>query len=152
MRVLGLRFSTKKIWVAFVEGTADSPELINTKTLTIPKGFEGPDALGWLYLELTDLTKAFKPDCIVLKGTEPMAKKSQSTVTRIDNEAIALLVSKHLGICCPGRKVNSTLAKAVAGKGKAKYLKDLEIKSIPNFQDFSDEHREAILAALSELS
>lgn len=152
MPVLGLRFSTKKVWVAIVDGAADSPKLIETKIMAIPNGFEGPEALGWLHLELTDLVKEIKPNCIVLKGTEPMAKKSSSIVARIDNEAIALLVSKQLGINCPGRKVNSTLAKAIAGKGKAKYLKELEIDGIPNFQDFSNEQQEAILAALSELN
>lgn len=151
MSILGLRIGTSQISLALVSGSQSDWHLDDLSLWRFPKGFEHPLALRWLHSELTDYLQKRPPGVIVIKGVEPLATKSGGITIRTDFEAVAMLVAAQLNIPCRGRRVKASIAKALTGKGKPRYLKTFEPTNDPGFAGRPADAQEAILAALSEL-
>jgi hypothetical protein len=151
MSVLGIRFTTTAFSVALLDGTRDSPTPVDIHTTRLPKAFGHPQLLEWIDKDLTDYLKKYTPDVVVVKGAEPMAARSGAFVARCDFEAIAILAATRCGVPCKGRTVKATLAKILAGKGKARYLATVTPPGMPDFAERSTEEQDAIIAAWAAL-
>lgn len=151
MKTLGLRCSAKQYSFVVLDGTRENPMLSATATNPTPTGYSHSQALGWFLQEVHDLCKKHSIEVIILKGTEPMATRDASFVERVAFEAMAFLVGNDLGLEDTERKINVTIAKALHGKGKARYLKTMDTSSLIGFADLKEKEKEAALAAWSSL-
>ena len=147
---VGLRCSNLDYTIALMDGTKTNPTLLSTKTFSFPKNYGPAQRLKWLYRELRDLTVRNSISCIAIKGAEPLVRKTTAFVTRVEHEAIAFLVAADAGVRYVVRKTNSTIAKDLGLKGKAKYLStSLDTTPIPQFVSLASKDQEAVLVAWS---
>lgn len=148
--VVGLRCSNKDYAFALMKGTKDSPILVNSGIVKFPNGFSRSSELKWFYQELEELSKQENVDMWAIKGAEAMAQKGKLYTARVENEAIAFLISADKGNDNTIRKVKPTIAKDLGCKGKAKYLKtDIDITIVKNYSKSPEKINEAILVAWS---
>ena len=135
-----------------MDGDKKSPEVLLSKRIAFPKNFSEGERLYWFHQELISIITDNKPDVIILKGPEPLVKRSKSLDSRLHNEAIVFLVAAANGILSVTKKVSSTIAKDLGLKGKGKYLKTkLDTSPIADFESYSTKQQEAILAAWSSM-
>jgi len=151
MTVLGLRCGSKEYTYAILNGSRKTPQLTDTGSARVPKGYAKPQALRWMAQEIEDLCKRHSIDAICMKRTEGLAARAAAFVSRVELEAMVYLVGYNMGINPVDKKVKSTLAKDLGGKGKAKYLATLDTSCFPDFSRSSVKLQEAILAGWSEL-
>ena len=150
--ILGVRCSNTDYSFALLKGKKGTPQVVNTKTASFPKGYTRPDILRWLYQEIDDYFSKHKGiSHLVVKGAEPMAQKGGSYSDRVECEAILFLAAANHGLTA-GRKVKPTIAKDLGLTGRAKALdEDLDTSVISNFNSCSTKEQEAVLAAWSDL-
>lgn len=150
--ILGVRCSNADYLFALLKGKKSSPQIVDIKSTSFPKGYTRANTLRWLYQEIEDyLSNSKGIHHIVVKGAEPMAQKGSAYGERVEGEAILLLAAANNGITAT-RKVKPTIAKDLGLVGRAKALEvDLDTTAIPNFSTYSTKEQEAVLAAWSDL-
>jgi hypothetical protein len=148
--ILGIRCSNKDYSFAVVHGTKDTPKLVASDTIPLPKGFSKPHSLKWLYQEAEALLDKHDISKIVVKRFEG---RTRGTIfeNRVENETAFMLAGANRGMKAIFKKVKSTIAKDLGQKGRAKYLANLSTESIPEFGHLQDKVQEAVMAARSEL-
>lgn len=152
MKALGLRCSNSDYVYAIVEGSKKSPKVLNTGRENFPKGFTGAKALRWFKQEMDDLLTKHSIAMIAIKCTEPMARKGNSYICRVENEAIIQLAAADSGIKLVQKKCNCTIAKDLGLRGVAKSLvTDLDYSVLPEFESMDSKLKEAVLVAWSSL-
>jgi hypothetical protein len=152
MKVLSVRCSNNDYCFAVLSGTKLSPQVEETGHVSFPKGFSDAEAFRWLFQEIGSLTKKYQPDRVVVKGAEPAARSNKELHTRIGNEAIVFLAAILAGATSVLKKINSTIAKDLGLKGKAKYLKSqLDTSPLADFEQHSSKEQEALIAGWSGL-
>ena len=150
MCILGVRCSSSDFSYVVIRGPRSLPEIIASATIAFPKGFSRSQELKWLAQELESLVGRHKPRAIGLKGTEGQASRGAPFVRRVENEAIAFLVAAENGITHVVRRVNSSIAKGLGLKGKARYLTThLDTSAIAEYTSYPDKVRDALLVAWS---
>lgn len=151
--VLGVRCSASDYSFVVLGGTRQGPVVLEKGLVGYPKEYSWGEALNWQYQEFDALIMKHSVIAVVVKGTEPMARKDKSYTARVEREAIVALVAARLGVQNVKRKVKATLAKDLGMKGRAKYLSSdkLDTSLLPGFDDESDKSQEAFLAAWSEM-
>jgi hypothetical protein len=150
--ILGIRCSNTDYSFALLKGKKGSPQVVNIKTASFPKGYTRPNLLRWLYQEIDDYFSKHKGiSHRVVKGAEPMAQKGGSYTERVECEAMLFLAAANSGLTA-SRKVKPTIAKDLGLAGRAKALdEDLDTSPITAFQSYSTKEQEAVLAAWSNL-
>ncbi len=152
MKVLGVRCSNTDCTFCLLSGTKDSPVVERSHNAKFPKGFSRGEELKWFSQELQEIFKKNEINAVALKGAEPMVKRSNNLVSRIQNEAIVYLVSTQCGVTDVDTKVKASIAKQLGLKGKGKYLETkLDTSVIKDFESFSSKEQEAILVGWSSL-
>lgn len=152
MPTLGLRCGPADYSYVILKGTQQKPELVARNEVACPAGYKRPATLNWFYQEMEDLVRKHGIRQLVIKTTEPMARKgAKTTEYRIELETVALLVAERIGVTFAVKKVKATIAKDFGMKGKAKYLTTMDTDPLPEFGDWSEKVQEAALAAWSEL-
>ena len=150
MKVLAIRCSNNDYTYCVMSGTKDSPNVDVNDRVAFPRGFSTPEALRWFHHEIQGLLNSHSPDRVVIKGAEPMVKRSNTLESRMHNEAIIFLCCSQTGCEMVEKKVKATIAKDLGLKGRAKYLASkLDTSVIPNFDERSVKEQEAILAGWS---
>lgn len=149
---LGLRFSNSDYSFSVMEGFKNSPGVIECGSIGYPKGFSRAQTLKWLVHEIESIFERHKEiSIIVLKRFEGMAK-GNSYEERVEGEATAFIAAANTGIKAVYKKKGATIAKDLGLKGKAKLLKaELDTSVIPEFENYSEKVRDAVLAGWSEL-
>jgi Holliday junction resolvasome RuvABC endonuclease subunit len=150
--VLGIRCSNRDYTFAVMTGTKKSPQLVDSQTLSYPKGFSKPESLNWLLKEIEELISKYGVEKIVMNKFE--ARRYGNTYEdRVEHEAMIYLAAFNQGIKSPSKKVKSSIAKDLGLKGRAHYLKtSLDTSLIKGFNDQSPKSQDAILAGWSGLS
>lgn len=120
MKLLGFRCSSNDYTYALLERGSVKPKVIETKTIPFPKGYSRPRELKWLYLEIVILCKQTGAKGILIKKAEPSASKGKPFSTRIENEAMILLVAGMLNIKFVCNKVKVTILKDLGHEGRSK--------------------------------
>ena len=152
MKVLGVRCSNTDCTFCLLSGSKDSPAVDMSQNIKLPKDFNKAEALNWFSQELETIFKKNKIYAVALKGPEPMVRRSNNLVSRVQNEAIVYLVAARFGIIDVETKVKASIAKQLGLKGKGKYLDTkLDTSVIEGFDNFSVKEREAILVGWSAL-
>ncbi len=150
MIVFGIRCSNSDYTCCILEGNADSPQMNALHHIDFPKDYGEAEALRWFYQEMQGLFKEYAIDAVGIKRAETNVKRSNELERRIQNEAIVSLAAAEKGCMSVCRKVKATIARDMGLKGKAKYLETkLDTSPIPEFHNYSQKEREAILAAWS---
>ncbi len=151
MSVLGIRCSNKDYAFAVLNGTKKSPQLIDSETITYPKGFSKQQSLKWLLQEIEDLIIKYKAEKIVMNKSEARIR-GNTYEDRVEHEAMVYIAASNQGITSISKKVKSSIAKDLGLKGRASSLDtSLNISLIKDFKNYSDKSRDAILAAWSKL-
>ena len=115
MTALGLRCGSKEYMYAILNGSRKTPQLTDTGSAQVPRGYAKPQALRWMAQEVEDLCKRHSFNAICMKGTEGLAARGAAFVSRVELEAIVCLVGYNMGINPVDKKVKSTLAKDLGG-------------------------------------
>jgi hypothetical protein len=150
MKALGVRCSNSDYTYCVISGDADSPDIECVKRVAFPKDFTEAETLKWLHQEATAILGDASFDAVGIKRAETNVKRSNSLEVRIQAEAIFCLAASQLGCDVIDQKVNSTIAKDLGLKGKAKYLDTkLDTSVIPDFDDYPEKHQDAIRVAWS---
>ncbi len=146
---LGIRFSTRALAFAVLDGPKTSPGVIDCQKVQYPTHFAHVPLLDWVYMEIETICQKHNVSTVVIKKYEGQTK-GNSYEERVHCEGVALLAA-HRCSKIPGFvKAKSTLAKDV--KGKAKYLKTkLPTNLVPNFSKYSEMEQEAIICSWSTL-
>ena len=148
MKYLGIRLSNSDFSFAILDGSRNSPKVLRSETLLLPKNYCIADKLDWLLKELECLIKTNNIKGVVIKRTETMVKRSNNLELRIKLETMAYLAAKNCGIKNVAEKVKSTIAKDLGLKGKSKYLSTkLDTTIIKDFHKKTAKIQEAILVA-----
>jgi len=152
MILLGLRCSNSDFSYAVLEGSKKRPVLREKNVVLFPKNYSRLDSLRWFFLEIDGLIKRVKPEGILIKKSEILARKSKSRDERVGNETIVLLVAALNNIKYVDCRVKSTIAKNLGYKGKGHYLKTaFDNSSLEDYANEGEKIREAILVAWSGL-
>ena len=153
MAFLGVRCSNSDFTYAILTGEPDCPKIIDKKNILFPKNYLKHQSLKWFLQEIEDILKNnITLKVISIKGTEPLAQKGKSFISRTEYEAIIYLAAANNGIKHIFKKVKSTIAKDLGLKGKVKYLSTkLDYSVFPNFESENDKMQEAILVAWSSM-
>ncbi|OGX18437.1 MAG: hypothetical protein A3K83_03285 [Omnitrophica WOR_2 bacterium RBG_13_44_8b] len=152
MKVLGMRCGNDNYVYALVEGSKKIPKILEKGREIFPKGFTRARALRWFQQEIDELLSKHIVAVVAIKCTEPMARKGNPFVCRVENEAIIQLVAAIKGIKLVSKKTNRTIAKDLGLKGVAKALvTDLDCSVIPEFETMDSKLKEAVLVAWSSL-
>lgn len=150
MKVCGIRCSNSDFAFAILDGDKHHPAVIHSCRLAFPANFKEGEKVHWFYHELNSLIQQHSPDSVVIKGPEPLVKRSNSIDSRLHNEGIVFLAAAANGIIDTCKKTNATIAKDLGVKGRTKYLKTkLDTSAIADFESYGDKLQEAILAAWS---
>lgn len=150
MKILAVRCSNTDFAHAVIEGTQDSPTIIESTVTGYPKGYEEQSLFHWFHQEILGLLNNHRPDAVAVKAAETMVKRSASLETRIRVEGIALMSAAEVGCVSSHRKVKSTIAKDLGMKGKGKYLEtQLDTSPIADFDSYNTKQQEAILIGWS---
>ena len=153
MRTLGVRCSNSDYTFCILSGDGRSPDVECVERVAFPKDYTDAEVLKWLNQEVRAILADHTFDAVGLKRAETNVKRSNSLEVRIQAEAIVALAASEIGCSVIDRKVNSTIAKDLGLKGKAKYLQTkLDTSVIPDFDDYSEKERDAILVAWSFLN
>ena len=148
--IFGLRCSNKDFAYAILDGSKSNPILIDSGLIGFPRNFTRPSEIRWFYQELEEFCNKHPISFWAIKGAEPMAKRDNSFTLRVENEAMVFLIAANKGSDNVIRKVNSSIAKELCHKGKAKYLKtDIDLNDIKNYSKSSQKINEAIIVAWS---
>lgn len=148
MKYLGVRLSNSDFSFVVLEGSRNSPKVLKSETLLLPKNYSIADRLDWLLKELEGLIKTNNIKGIVIKRTETMVKRSNNLELRIKLEAMVYLAAKICGIKNVTEKVKPTIAKDLGLKGKSRYLSTkLDTTIIKDFHKKTPKIQDAILAA-----
>jgi len=152
-KVLGVRCSNTDFAFAVLSGTKQHPQIEDKRCITFPKGRGRPQQLNWLFLEVQDLFRRHNISAVMVKGAEPLVRKSQSLTERIEAEAIVFLVTANANFDIKvARTIRKTIAKSLLGKGEPKLLdSQLDTSHFPDFNKENDKIQEAVLAAWSSL-
>lgn len=152
MKILGLRCSNNDYTYAVVEGDKEVPKILHNGHEAFPEGFTRARALKWFLQEMDDLLSKHSVSVVAIKCTEPMARKGNPFICRVENEAIIQLASAGKGIKLIPKKTNRTIAKDFGLKGVSKSLTtDLDCSVIQDFQMMDLKLKEAVLVAWSSL-
>jgi hypothetical protein len=149
-KILGLRFTNKGFAFAVVQGTKAEPALLEASIIGCPKAFKACEIAKWISQELDELFEKHKPTYIAIKAFEGRSK-GLAHEERIRLEGIAHLSASKLGFKDVARKRNSTIAKDLGMKGRARYLKSFDTSAIDNFGDLAPQQQDAVLVAWSDL-
>ena len=148
--IFGLRCSNKDFAYAILDGSKSDPILIDSGIIGFPRNFIRPSEIQWFYQELEEFNNKYSISFWAIKGAEPMAKRDSTFTLRVENEAMVFLLAANKGNDNVVRKVNSSIAKELCHKGKAKYLKtDIDFYVIENYSKSPQKINEAILVAWS---
>lgn len=150
MNVLGLRCSNRDYTFVVIDGTRESPNVIETETISYPRSYSKPLALKWFLQEIENLIGKHNVLKIVIKASESR-RCSKAYEERVEHEAIAILAAANCGLKAVFKKVKSTIAKDMGLKGRAHYLSKIDTTVIHNFDSYNEKTREAVLAAWSEI-
>ena len=151
MNVLGIRCSNTDYAYVILTGNRAAPEIVEKSLIALPKGYSRSESLKWFYQEIDGILGRVAINTITIKGAEALAARDQSFVSRVENEAMIFLAASNRGLENISRKVKVTIAKDLGGKGKAKYLAQLDTSVFPNYAQETDKIKEAILAAWSSI-
>ena len=150
MKVLSIRCSNNDYTFCVISGMKESPAIEATGHVAFPAGFSDSEALKWLHQEMEELLRSHTPEKVVIKGTEPMVKRSNALEARIRNEAIISLAACQAGCAHIQKKVKATIAKDLGLKGRGKYLDtELDTSPVSGFECHTTKEQEAILAGWS---
>ncbi len=150
MKILAVRCSSSDFAHATIEGSQQSPTVIESAVIGFPKGYGEHALFHWFHQEIKGLIDNHGPDGVAVKAAEPMVKRSGTLETRIRVEGIALMSAAEAGCTTACRKVKSTIAKDLGMKGKGKYLETkLDTSPIANFDSYNTKQQEAILVGWS---
>lgn len=153
MKILGIRCSSKDFSFAVLNGKQESTNLIDTGTISFPKGYSDSDNLKWFHQEVGGIITKHKIGGIGVKGVEPMAMKGKIYGARMEKEGMIFLQASQNGIKYVKRKVKATIAKDIGLKGKGKYLETkADFSSISEYDKLSKNIQEAIQIAVSMLN
>jgi Holliday junction resolvasome RuvABC endonuclease subunit len=153
MSILGIRCSSKDFSFSIVKGKQDSVTLVDSGTITFPKGYSESDTLKWLSQEIEGIIKKHQVHGIGIKGVEPMGMKGKSYGARMEKEGIIFLQASLCGIKYIKRKVKSTIAKDLGMKGKGKYLETkADFSGISGYDSANKNTQESIQVAVSMLN
>ncbi len=151
MNVLGIRCSNTDYTYAVMSGTKQTPQVVVCSTITYPQGYSKVQSLSWLLQEIEDLIKKHSISLVSMKRFEGRTK-GNAYEDRVEHEAMVYLAGANCGLRGVFKKVNSTIAKNLGLKGRARYLaKSLNTSSIPSYCDYSEREKDAIHAGWSEL-
>ena len=151
MSILGLRCSNKDYTYAVLAGSRAQPKILATGRVPFPQGFKTQKCLLWFLREIEDLLKTSDIAMIVMKEFEGR-RYSNSLVARVEHEAMVYIAAAKREITAVFKKRKCTIAKDLGLKGRARYLSTkLDTSPIPDFHNYSDKTRDAVLAAWSEL-
>lgn len=149
--ILGLRCSASDYAYAVMQGARSKPALVSSGLELFPKGFSRLQCVHWLLQELETILNTNTCSAIVIKGFEG-PKRDSSFVARVEHESAAYIAAHNVGIKLVTRKVNSTIAKELGLKGRARYLSSrLDTSVIAGYDEIPKKTQEAILAAWSGL-
>ena len=152
MIVIGFRVSLELIIYSVLEGTKEKPIVRSIKQVKLPKGYKRIDMMKWLYNEMVSVIKTENPELIAIKDTEVPARHGNKYIERVENETIIILAGIASNIKNYYKKIRSSIAKDLVGKGKGKYLETkLDISKILDFSKYNQNQQEAILVAWSIL-
>ncbi len=150
MRILAVRCSNTDFAYAVIEGSKQSPIVIDSNLTGFPKGYDEPALFHWFHQEIMGLIGKHHPAGVAVKAAESMVKRSGSLETRIRVEGIALMSAAEAGCDTARRKIKSTIAKDLGMKGKGKYLETkLDTSPIADFDSYNAKKQEAILVGWS---
>jgi len=150
MKILAVRCSNTDFAYALIEGSKQSPTIVECDLTVYPKGYEEHSLFHWFHQEIIGLLGRYSPDTLAVKAAETMVKRSGSLETRIRIEGIALMSAAEVGCTSAHRKVKSTIAKDLGMKGKGKYLETkLDTSPIINFDSYNTKQQESILVGWS---
>ncbi len=150
--ILGLRCSNTDYYYVLLSGTKTLPILDCHASIQYPGGLKKPVSLKWMADEIRDLLRKVEIEKVVIKASEPMARKTTSLVERAEYEAAVLIACADSGLKAVFKKVKNTIAKDLGLKGKGKYLQSFDTTAMKGFDLLSEKGREAALAAWTELS
>lgn len=150
MKILGIRCSNKDFTYCVLSGTKSNPREYLSDTLAFPKGYALPLSLKWLVQEIDGIIVEHSIKAITLKGFEGRSR-GKTYEERVMHEAAIIIAGANRGIKLIIKKVNSTIAKDLGQKGRAKYLANLDFTLIPKFDGASDKLKDALTVAWSEL-
>lgn len=136
-----------------MNGKQESASLVESGTITFPKGYTEAETQKWLSQEIEGIIKKHNVYGIGIKGVEPMAMKGRSYGERMEKEGIFFLQAALCGVKYIKRKVKSTIAKDLGMKGKGKYLETkADFTKIVGYEKANKNTQESIQVALSMLN
>jgi len=151
MNVLGIRCSNKNYTFAVLTGSKAKPNVLRSETVPYPAGFPKPQSLKWILQEICTLLEKHNVRKIAMKKFEGRFR-GKPYEERIEYEAMIYIAAANCGVKAVCKKANSTIAKDLGLKGRGRYLStSLDTSSISGYSGFSDNAKDAILAAWSEL-
>lgn len=145
---LGIRCSNTDFAYAILSGTRLSPKVVSAKCTTFPKSYNESATICWLRLEIKDIIGKSPISKACLKKSEATRNTNSLQLRLLCEGAIISAIRESMDIPI-SRKVQTTLAKDLGAKGKAKYLKGLDYSVFSDWDNYSDKVRESILAAWS---
>ena len=151
MKILGIRCSNKDVTYCVLSGTQTRPKEFACDTVAFPKGYSLPQSLKWLVQEIDGIIEEHGVKAIALKRFEGRTR-GKTYEERVMHEAAIVIAGANRGIKHVTKKVNSTIAKDLGQKGRAKYLANLDLTLIPSFRGASDKLKDALTVAWSELN
>jgi hypothetical protein len=148
--VLGVRCSNKDFTYAVMDGERTGPCIVEVRTVLLPKGYAPSQALYWLYQEVTDLLVRQAVTAVVIKRFEGRSR-GNAYEERVEREAAVMLAAGAKGMKAVFKKGNSTLAKDLGQKGRARYLANLDTSGLPQFGTLTEKQQDAVHAGWSGL-
>jgi len=151
MCILGIRCSNNDFTYAVITGSQKSPNVKHCASVAVPKNFSRPRTLHWMVQEIEELIKKHNVRKVVMKGFEGRMR-GKTYEERVELEAAIYIAGGKNGMNGIFKKVNSTIAKDLGLKGRARYLQtSLDTSVIAEFSNKSDKEQDAIRSAWSEL-
>ncbi len=151
MRGIGFRIEPRMINWAVVEGSPQSPVLVACDAIAPPRTFGEGQSLVWCRTQVRTFIDAYRPERAWIRYPEHSARPSRSTGvhTRARMEGVIIESAHSKGLRVMTGALNSISAKLGTASAKA-YLGSSALLGL-DWSKFSDNRREAILAAVASL-
>lgn len=148
MNTLGLRASPKE--VTFCVYNTEFDEIVNVEEIKIPNALEVPEKLKYVRATILDILREFQIDSAGIRLTEFNARSPSYERIQIEGVLQEAFASSTLRAYFQGAL--TTIASKL-GEDKTRLSQliktvDANYDRVPDWSEFSDKEREAILAAL----
>lgn len=151
MTITGIRCTPQKVFYSIIQFNDDSSFSIINQELIVPKSFNIPDKLKYIRKTILDIFKEYNVKIAGIRIIENNAQSPDRFRLMLEAVIQELIASSYVESYFTGLKGSIRAKLGIANDGEITKLieGDSIFNDIPNWKDFSIEHRECVLVGFA---